>query len=99
MKLINCKIAPEAFYKLIKQIKKNCFLRSLALVKANLNKESLEILSDYLEQNSKIRELDISWNDITARQIKPFLLRLSKHNSLNEINLSLNRLVDCGNSF
>lgn len=72
-------------------------MRSLALVKANLNQESIEILSKYLEENSQIRELDISWNDITARQIKPFLLKLSKHNSLNEINLSLNRLVDCVN--
>jgi hypothetical protein len=77
LKLINCKIAPDAFNKLIRQINKNCFLRTLALVKSNLNKESLEILSVYLEQNSQIRELDISWNDITAKQIKPFLLKLS----------------------
>ena len=49
-------------YHLLNTIKTRCNLKTLDLIKVNLNSESIEMLGEVIRTSRTIQNLDISWN-------------------------------------
>ena len=77
----------------MQEMKRNCFVKKLALVAVNFNEESIEELCDFVATSRYLEELDLSWNQLQPNQMMPILETLSVNIRLKSVNLSWNLLV------
>lgn len=71
-----------------------CQLKKLSLVRANLNVEAIEILSDIIARSKSLIELDISWNELRPVDMRGLLETIGKNRKLANLNLGWNGLID-----
>ena len=60
------------------------------LVKANFNNKTALQLANIIREDHFLRNIDISWNEMTYFQYVPILEAFAENNILEEINLSHN---------
>ena len=63
-------------------------------MKVSLNSESLKKLSRFIERNAYLRQIDLSWNELSCVQYPPILQAMAENQNLTEINLSHNQMYD-----
>lgn len=69
-------------------------LHSLALVRMQLNKLSLEATAQFLEHSEYIEDLDLSWNNLLANDFTVLFTVISNNKTLRSLNLSCNTIID-----
>ena len=69
-------------------------LRSLSLVRMQLNKLSLARLATFVDKSEYLEDLDISWNDLIPLDFVPLLQTISTNKTLVSLNLSCNSLIE-----
>ena len=94
LKLIRVKMTAQNLGALLDSMIKQTFVSNLVLMTVPFNTECVEKLCEYLYTNSHLKQLDISWNELTSMQYRPLLECLSQNQNLQELNLSHNRLMD-----
>ena len=77
----------------------NAKLRTFSLVNASFNEQNEKALVDYLKFSTMLRELDLSWNNITQRTYIEILKVIKENNNLLMLNLSHNQLIIDPKSF
>ena len=95
--LINIKSNFVATLELCKYLRRN-YLRKLSLVDVGLNTESILILSQVVKSSKTLISLDISWNTLKPRQMKPMIEVLSTNRKLHNLNLAWNNVSDNNSS-
>ena len=63
-------------------------------MKVSFNSESLKKLGHYIERNAYLRQIDLSWNELSCVQYPPILQAMAENQNLTEINLSHNQIYD-----
>ena len=81
VRLINCKIAPQAVQYFIQEIN-GSNLRKLSLVKCEINKTLFEGVLDLIENSYNIIDLDISWNKLRPLDMRKLFKTLSTNRQL-----------------
>ena len=61
-----CKTKLSQINQLLKAMSDYTNLTSLALCQTKLDKESVHYIADVANGNTKLRELDLSWNEVTS---------------------------------
>jgi len=90
LKIIKCRIQPFETEALLDCLNRQSFIKTLVLMKVSFNTESLKKLCLFIERNSYLRQIDLSWNELSCVQYVPILHSLSANQYLTEINLSHN---------
>ena len=69
-------------------------LRQLALVKMQLNKHCLEIVSQLLLESQYLENLDLSWNNFMPKDFAVLFDVLADNKTLRSLNLSCNTIIN-----
>ena len=56
----------------------------------NVNEAQLDIIAKIITMNDNLKDLDLSWNGLIAKDLKKFILVVGKNRSLQSLNLSYN---------
>jgi hypothetical protein len=75
---------------------RNCIIECLILQQCSLNDESLKLLSSALKDNSSLKELDLSHNQIQIDGIIKLTKSLMENSYLSTLNISNNQIGDFG---
>ena len=90
LRIIDCNMDHAATYLLLQMLFENAKLRTFSLVNASFNERNEKALVDYLRFSQALRELDLSWNNITQRTYIEILKVIKENNNLLMLNLSHN---------
>ena len=93
--LVNCKKRIRTIEPLFKTLEsKDNHLESLIIPHQNLGEVGFKVLCELLSQRNQtnLRVLDISWNEIVGHQITPLFAALSKNRDLEHLNLAMTSL-------
>lgn len=95
LRLVNCSTTSGVTAELIEHLAVGkVHLRSLSLVKMQVNKLSLARLAVFVEKSEHLEDLDVSWNDLLPLDFVPLLNVLSNNKTLVTLNLSCNMLIE-----
>ncbi len=72
----------------------NVQLSQLALVNMQLDKFSLGIVSEFIEDSQYLEKLDLSWNNLLPNDFAVLFDVLAKNVTLKTLNLSCNTIID-----
>lgn len=78
LKLINNKIDPVSFNKIMESINLSTNLKRLALSNTNLSVRQLNLLIEFIKE-APIQEIDISWNKIPSTQLAALFSALDEN--------------------
>ena len=76
LRIVDCKINHSATFLLLSLLKEKSRLRTLALVNVAFDERNEKELVAYLDSNTTLRELDLSWNQISQRSFVKILQNL-----------------------
>ncbi|CDW89852.1 UNKNOWN [Stylonychia lemnae] len=93
LRIINCKISSTTTDELLNCLYDRCFLRKLALVNANLQESGMKTLINYL-QESRLTDLDISWNGLKPQSMVEFIQVIGLNRQLSYLNISWNSMLE-----
>jgi hypothetical protein len=78
VRIINCKISSAASQMLLEEIQ-GTNLRRLALVKCHINSSHFEYILELVRSSPSLKELDISWNRLTPRDLSELFAVLASN--------------------
>lgn len=67
LRIEKCKIAKDVTLSLMHELKKNCFVKRLALVAVNFDEESIAAFCEYLSNSRYLEDLDLSSNQLSPK--------------------------------
>ena len=94
LQIVDCKMTPTLVELLMDQLLRSSRLKKLNLVKLQHSERSFEKLGEYVTISPWLRELDVSWSGVRPIIMLRFLQVLKVNTSLQNINLSFNKLVE-----
>ena len=83
----------SATYMLLKLLNQKSNLRALSLVGASFDKQNERSLVEYLTDNQTLKELDLSWNQMSQTAYIDILKCIVQNNNMLMLNLSHNCLI------
>ncbi|CDW82841.1 UNKNOWN [Stylonychia lemnae] len=86
----NCKQKLSQTNQLLKALSDYSKLKVLALCQSKLDKESVLLLADIANGNTNLRELDLSWNEVTSHNMWELIQNIEFCRHIQYLNLSFN---------
>ena len=90
LRIIDCKMDHSTTGLLLDILEESAQLRTLSLVNASFNADNEKKLVTFLKTSSALRELDLSWNNMSQHAYIAILEVIVENNNLLMLNLSHN---------
>lgn len=96
LRIVKCRLSTSDLSQLLSFIEHKSYLRTLVLINASFNNKTVAQFCNIIKEDHFLRNIDISWNELTYFQYMPILEAFAENNLLEEVNLSHNQLFEPG---
>ena len=95
LQLVDCRMGATLIEQLMDSLIENrAHLRKFALVRSNHSERSFEKIVQFMDDNSLMEELDLSWSGVRPHQMLKLLKVVEQNRYLKNLDLSHNALLE-----
>ena len=94
LSIIDVKLTPTLIEELMEQLKSKSRIKKIALVNMSHSERSFAMLTDFLRTNTHLKDMDVSWSNVTPVLMLKFLQEVGQNSSLVSLSLGYNEILE-----
>ena len=88
------KLTPTLIEELMEQLKAKSRIKKVAFVNMTHSERSFTMMIDFLRTNTHLKDMDVSWSNVTPVLMLKFLQEVSQNSSLVSLSLGYNEILE-----